>query len=183
MAVAALGERFALDLQGLQRLKHTAREDSPAALREASKQFEALFLQSMLKSMREASPKSGLFDSSQTRLYTELLDQQWAQHLAGHGLGLAEQLAGQLRGAAPATDPAQSARRRTCWPGFRAPRHGPCTAAWRCRPLRRAQPNGRRRRRPRWAAWWSARPMSRTSSTACRRRHAGPAAPAACPPN
>lgn len=109
MAAAALGERFALDLQGLQRLKHTAREDSPAALREASKQFEALFLQAMLKSMREASPKSALLDSSQTRLYTELLDQQWAQHLAGQGLGLAEQLAGQLRGVVPATAPAQGA--------------------------------------------------------------------------
>ncbi|GAB3390917.1 flagellar assembly peptidoglycan hydrolase FlgJ [Azotobacter armeniacus] len=110
MGVAALGERFALDLQGLQRLKHTAREDSPAALREVSKQFEALFLQAMLKSMREASPQSGLFDSAQTRLYTELLDQQWAQHLAGHGLGLAEQLAGQLRGTGQATGAKDNAR-------------------------------------------------------------------------
>lgn len=101
MSVEKLGERFALDLQGLQRLKHTAREESPAALREVSKQFEALFLQAMLKSMREASPQSDLFDSAQTRLYTDLLDQQWAQHLAGHGLGLAEHLAGQMRGIVP----------------------------------------------------------------------------------
>ncbi|MFB8828995.1 flagellar assembly peptidoglycan hydrolase FlgJ [Azotobacter sp. CWF10] len=118
MAAAALGERFALDLQGLQRLKHTAREDSPAALREASKQFEALFLQAMLKSMREASPQSGLFDSSQTRLYTELLDQQWAQHLAGRGLGLAEQLVGQLRGVTQATAVVESTREENLLAGI-----------------------------------------------------------------
>ncbi|MFC0709053.1 flagellar assembly peptidoglycan hydrolase FlgJ [Azorhizophilus paspali] len=118
MATAALGERFALDLQGLQHLKHTAREDSPAALREASKQFEALFLQAMLKSMRKASPQSGLFDSEQTRLYTELLDQQWAQHLAGRGLGLAEQLADQLRGAVQASGAVESAKEENLLAGI-----------------------------------------------------------------
>lgn len=96
MSVGDLGGRFALDLQGLHRLKQTAHTDSPAALKGASQQFEALLLQMMLKSMREASPESGLFDSQQTRLYTELLDQQWAQHLSGRGLGLAEQLVKQL---------------------------------------------------------------------------------------
>ena len=107
MSVSGLGERFALDVQGLQRLKQTAREDSPAALVETSKQFEALFLQMMLKSMRAATPRSDLLDSSENQLYTELLDQQLAQHLAGHGLGLAEQLVGQLQAAqatAGATD-------------------------------------------------------------------------------
>jgi len=96
MSVGDLGDRFALDLQGLQRLKQTAREDASAGLKEASQQFEALFLQMMLKSMREASPQSGLLDSDQTRMYTEMMDQQWAQHLSGRGLGLAEQLANQL---------------------------------------------------------------------------------------
>lgn len=104
MSVSGLGERFALDLQGLQQLKHTVRSDSASGLSEVSKQFEALFLQTMFKSMREAIPQSGLFDSAQTQLYTELLDQQWAQHLAGKGLGLAEQLAEQMRRMLPATE-------------------------------------------------------------------------------
>ncbi|MCM2317701.1 MAG: flagellar assembly peptidoglycan hydrolase FlgJ [Pseudomonas sp.] len=97
MSVGDLGSQFALDLQGIQRLKQTARQDPDNGLREASKQFEALFLQMMLKSMREASPQSGLLDSEQSRFYTELLDQQRAQQLAGNGLGLAEQLVQQLR--------------------------------------------------------------------------------------
>ncbi|MBV2132254.1 flagellar assembly peptidoglycan hydrolase FlgJ [Pseudomonas sp. MAP12] len=109
MSVADLGSQFALDLQGVQRLKQTARQDPAAGLRGASKQFEALFLQMMLKSMREASPQSGLLDSQQSRFYTEMLDQQWSQQLAGHGLGLAEQLTQQLQsqaGVAAAAVPA-----------------------------------------------------------------------------
>jgi flagellar protein FlgJ len=101
MSVNDLGSRFALDLQGLQRLKQTARQDPAAGLGEASRQFEAVLLQMMLKSMREAGPQSGLLDSQQGRLYTEMLDQQWAQSLAGRGLGLAEQIEGQLRGQVP----------------------------------------------------------------------------------
>lgn len=97
MSVGDLGSQFALDMQGVQRLKQTARQDPDKGLREASKQFEALFLQMMLKSMREASPQSGLLDSEQSRFYTEMLDQQRAQQLAGNGLGLAEQLVQQLR--------------------------------------------------------------------------------------
>ncbi len=99
MSVNDLSSQFALDLQGLQRLKQTARQDPQQGLKEASRQFEAIFLQMMLKSMREASPQSGLLDSQQSRFYTEMLDQQWAQHLAGQGFGLAEQLGAQLGGA------------------------------------------------------------------------------------
>jgi len=108
MSVGDLGSQFALDMQGVQRLKQTARQDPENGLREASKQFEALFLQMMLKSMREASPQSGLLDSEQSRFYTELLDQQRAQQLAGNGLGLAEQLVQQLR-SQPGVAAAQSA--------------------------------------------------------------------------
>ncbi len=92
-----LGGQFALDLQGLDRLKHSARQDPSGSVKEVGRQFEALFLQMMLKSMRQASPQSGLFSSQQTQFYNGMLDQQWAQQLAGHGLGLAEQLTQQLR--------------------------------------------------------------------------------------
>ncbi|MCQ4347298.1 flagellar assembly peptidoglycan hydrolase FlgJ [Pseudomonas stutzeri] len=112
MSVADLGSQFALDLQGLQRLKQSARHDPQQGLGEASRQFEALLLQMMLKSMREAGPQSGLLDSQQSRFYTELLDQQWAQQLAGNGLGLAErlalQLASQTGAAAPPTGAASA---------------------------------------------------------------------------
>ncbi len=98
--------QFALDLQGLQRLKQTASSRPEEGVREAAKQFEAVFLKMMLKSMREATPQSGLLDSQQTRFYTEMLDQQWSQHLSGQGVGLAEQLVQQLedRGLVPKGD-------------------------------------------------------------------------------
>jgi len=98
---------FALDVQGLQRLRSQAGREGEAGLKEAARQFEALFLQSMLKSMREAIPKSEMSSDSQTQLYTELLDQQWAQALAGRGMGLAEHLTRGLAGHAVAS-PLQS---------------------------------------------------------------------------
>lgn len=107
---------FALDVQGLQRLRSQAGRDGEAGLKEAARQFEALFLQTMLKSMREAIPKSELSSDSQTQLYTELLDQQWAQALAGRGMGLAEHLTRSLSGhtlASPAESPFAGLARQT----------------------------------------------------------------------
>ncbi|MBM6442987.1 flagellar assembly peptidoglycan hydrolase FlgJ [Pseudomonas sp. MIL9] len=89
---------FALDVQGLEQLKRRSHQDASGGLKEASKQFEALFLQMMLKSMRGAIPKSEMSSDSQTEMYTEMLDQQWAQSLSGKGIGLAEQLTRQLSG-------------------------------------------------------------------------------------
>ncbi|MDE1168394.1 MAG: flagellar assembly peptidoglycan hydrolase FlgJ [Pseudomonas sp.] len=96
MSLASSTDGFALDVQGLDALKRSAHKDSAAGIKEASKQFEALFLQMMLKSMRAAIPKSSMDQDSQTSLYTEMLDQQWAQSLAGRGMGLADQLSGAL---------------------------------------------------------------------------------------
>jgi len=96
MADGAAG--FAFEVQGLQRLRSEAGREGEAGLKEATRQFEALFLQTMLKSMRAAIPKSALSNNSQTELYTEMLDQQWAQSLAGRGMGLADQLTRSLAG-------------------------------------------------------------------------------------
>lgn len=106
MSMNSTGGQFALDMQGLQRLKQTASNRPEEGVREAAKQFEAVFLKMMLKSMRDATPQSGLLDSQQTRFYTEMLDQQWSQHLSGQGIGLAEQLVQQLedRGLVPKAD-------------------------------------------------------------------------------
>ncbi|SEL74440.1 flagellar assembly peptidoglycan hydrolase FlgJ [Halomonas daqiaonensis] len=90
--------QFALDMQGLQRLKHTARQDPSGGAGEAAKQFEALFIQMMMKSMREAMPTSGLLDSKQTDFYQSLLDKQWSQTLANRGIGLADTLVAELEG-------------------------------------------------------------------------------------
>lgn len=77
------------DTGGLAALKRQTKANDPAALKAAAQQFEALFLQMVLKSMRDASPREGLFDSEQTRLYESLLDQQMAQVLAAKEIGRA----------------------------------------------------------------------------------------------
>ncbi|MGU9859569.1 flagellar assembly peptidoglycan hydrolase FlgJ [Pseudomonas sp. LF245] len=102
-------DHFALDVQGLDHLRNRAHLDPQAGLKEASKQFEAVFIQMMLKSMRAAVPKSELSSNSQTEMYTEMLDQQWAQSLSGKGIGLAEQLTRQLSGYASQQNPELSA--------------------------------------------------------------------------
>lgn len=96
MSVEDFGSQFALDLQGLQRLKHSARQDASSGVQGAAQQFEALFIQMMMKSMRDAVPTTGMLDSKQTEFYQSLLDQQWSQTLASRGMGLAESLVSQL---------------------------------------------------------------------------------------
>ncbi|MFW6345713.1 MAG: cobalt-factor II C(20)-methyltransferase [Halomonas sp.] len=99
------GGQFALDMQGLQRLKHSARQDPSQGVRGAAEQFEALFIQMMLKSMRDAVPTTGLIDSQQTEFYQSMLDQQWSQTLATRGIGLADSLVAQLERSGMAPSP------------------------------------------------------------------------------
>ncbi|HWT70883.1 MAG TPA: flagellar assembly peptidoglycan hydrolase FlgJ, partial [Oxalicibacterium sp.] len=87
---------LAIDSKNLESLKTAARQNSPEAVKAAAKQFEALFLNMMMKSMRDAAPQDGMFDNSQTRLYTSMLDQQMSQNLASRGVGLADMLVRQL---------------------------------------------------------------------------------------
>lgn len=87
----------ALDFRGLADIQRQAKTNDPKALKAAAQQFEALFLQMMLKSMREATPKEGMFDSEQTRMYESLLDQQLAQVMSSKkGIGLAAVLERQM---------------------------------------------------------------------------------------
>lgn len=84
------------DVRSLATLRHTASTDPKAAVREAAKQFEGLFMQQLMKSMRDASVNSGLFENSGTKLGTEMLDQQFATQLTGMPGGLSELIARQL---------------------------------------------------------------------------------------
>ncbi len=88
----------ALDPNTLGGLRRLSKENSPAAAKEAARQFEALFVQQMLKSMRDATPKGGLFDNDETRMYQSLLDQQLAMQLSTRagGIGLAKVIERQM---------------------------------------------------------------------------------------
>jgi flagellar protein FlgJ len=100
------------DVQSLAALRAAARSDA-GALREAATQFEALFLQMVLKSMRDATPDGGLFGAPAPDLYRDMYDGQIALALARRGaLGIADLIVDRLEAtgvAPPAAKPAQDA--------------------------------------------------------------------------
>ena len=75
------------DFAKLGELKAKAASDpsSDEAIKQVSKQFEAVFLQMMLKSMRDATPKGGLLDSSATETFEQMHDQQLVQQMSEQG--------------------------------------------------------------------------------------------------
>lgn len=87
---------LASSAQSLDQLRAQARQSPEQTLRAAAQQFEAVFLNMMLKSMRDATPQDGPFDSEQTRMFTSMLDQQLAQNMASRGIGLADIMVRQL---------------------------------------------------------------------------------------
>ncbi len=90
----------AWDTQSLNELKSKAGKDPAGNIRSVARQVEGMFVQMMLKSMREALPKDGIFSSDSTRLYTSMYDQQIAQQMtAGKGLGLADVIVKQMAAA------------------------------------------------------------------------------------
>ena len=111
MAATAPGvaNPVATDFSGYEALRAKARANDPAALHAAVRQFESLFTQMLLKSMREASLSDGtdpMTGGEQGGFYRDLFDQQMALSLAsGKGLGLADALERQL---GPAGAPAKT---------------------------------------------------------------------------
>lgn len=103
---------LAIDVQSLAALRSQAKTSPDAALGKAASQFEAMFMQMLLKSMRDSLPQDGMLDSEATRTYVGMLDQQLAASLSSKGgVGLADVLVKQLRasGGVPglsAVDPA-----------------------------------------------------------------------------
>jgi len=87
---------LAADAQSLGALKLEAGKSSPAAIKETAKQFESLFMRELVKSMREATMKSGMLDSPGGDLGGDLLDQQLAVQMSGQPGGLSDIIALQL---------------------------------------------------------------------------------------
>ncbi|MEQ8861290.1 MAG: flagellar assembly peptidoglycan hydrolase FlgJ [Pseudomonadales bacterium] len=112
------------DIRSLQRIK----TDDASGIRAVAQQFESLFIGMMLKSMREANAvlaESSMLSSPELSLHEEMLDQQWAIHMAeSGGIGLATIIESQLGGARPAAESAQAQalpeRRGREHPGYTA---------------------------------------------------------------
>jgi peptidoglycan hydrolase FlgJ len=94
---AAPPTRLAGDAQSLAALRSRAAADPQAAVREVAKQFEALFMQELMKSMRAATMSSGMLDNEGSKLGTEMLDQQFALQMTGLPGGLAQAIERQLQ--------------------------------------------------------------------------------------
>ena len=99
MTASPINPAFYADPHALSSLKSGAKARDPDALKAVAKQFESLFTQMLLKSMREANKSFGdsTFGSEQTEFYQGMFDDQLAMHLSqGKGLGLADMLVKQL---------------------------------------------------------------------------------------
>lgn len=83
----------ALDFEGLGKLRAQARQDDKAAVRETAQQFEALFIQMMMKSMREAVPKDEDSGSQAEQTFESMFDREVALGMAKrNSMGLADML-------------------------------------------------------------------------------------------
>jgi peptidoglycan hydrolase FlgJ len=90
-----------LDQNSLNSVKAMGRKNDPAALKEIAKKFEAMFVQQMLKSMRDANEVFGegdMFSSNEVKFHQEMLDQQMVLNLtSGEGMGIAKTMYRQMQ--------------------------------------------------------------------------------------
>ena len=94
---ASTSNALAVDIRSLNTLKYDAGTANNAqTTREVAKQFESLFMRELIKSMRDATMKSGLMEGEQANLGQDMLDQQLSVNMSGQPGGLSEAIARQL---------------------------------------------------------------------------------------
>ncbi len=87
------------DINGLSQLKHQLKNNSEDSIKEVAKQFESVFVNMMLKSMRQVQLAEGILDNRQSEFFREMYDQQLSVHLSGEqGIGLSAVIERQLKG-------------------------------------------------------------------------------------
>lgn len=90
------------DFQGFTDMRRQAREETPEAVKKVAKHFESLFIQMMLKSMRDTLPKDGIFSSNTQRMYEDMFDKQLSLQMSTNkGIGLANVIERQLSRSQP----------------------------------------------------------------------------------
>jgi flagellar protein FlgJ len=83
-------------VQGFDAMRAQANASPQEGLKAAAKQFDAVFTQMMLKSMRDATPSDSPFDSNESKSFTSMLDQQLSQQMSSKGIGVADMMLKQL---------------------------------------------------------------------------------------
>ena len=87
-----------MDFTSLAKMRLDAARNPEKTVDKVAEQFESIFINMMLKSMRNATQRSGLMDSQAGRMYESMFDQEVSLHLAKNGsLGLAETIKSQLQ--------------------------------------------------------------------------------------
>ena len=97
-----------LDFAGLGDLKARAKRDDAGAAQEVGQQFEAMFIQMIFKSMREANAplKSDLMGSSSQDTFEQMYHEELAQVMAQKGtFGMGKWLSEQVQGTSPSALP------------------------------------------------------------------------------
>ncbi|MBW8190836.1 flagellar assembly peptidoglycan hydrolase FlgJ [Neiella marina] len=113
-AAQTLGQASSFnDLASLDKLRSAAQKDKDGALREVAQQFESIFMQMVMKGMRQANAafESDLMNSNYTDFYRDMADQQMSLNMAQQGaLGLADIMVQQLNPEAGSFTPASVLR-------------------------------------------------------------------------
>jgi flagellar protein FlgJ len=93
----SMNPALAADSRSLDTLKaQVGQGQTPETIRETAKQFESVFMRELIKSMRQATMKSGMLDNAGSDLGTDLFDQQMAVQMSGKPGGLSDMIAAQL---------------------------------------------------------------------------------------
>ncbi|CAM3539002.1 flagellar assembly peptidoglycan hydrolase FlgJ [Bordetella sputigena] len=101
---AGAGQPSIFDFGSLSSLHRDVTGQQPASAEkqaEVARQFEAVYIQMLLKQMRQATMKSGLLDSNESQMMQSMADQQLALQLANPGIGLAQSLLKQMQANQP----------------------------------------------------------------------------------
>jgi flagellar protein FlgJ len=126
-SLAASSAQVYTDLNSVQNLKALAKRDKNAALQQVAQQFEAVMMQMMMKSMRQANSVFGEGDplnSNESQMYRDMFDSQLTVSLAqGRGMGIAAALLRQLQQTGAAA-PADAIAQAGAAPVADAPAHG-----------------------------------------------------------
>ena len=92
--IAPVPARMLLDTSNWARQREQLATGEDKALKKACAEFESLFINQLLKTMRRSIPESELFEGGlQKDIYTSLFDEQVARKIAhGKGIGIGEEL-------------------------------------------------------------------------------------------
>ncbi|GAB5413242.1 MAG: flagellar assembly peptidoglycan hydrolase FlgJ [Congregibacter sp.] len=110
------------DFGALADLRLDARQDGAGSIKEVASQFESIFVQMMVSSMRDATLKGGLFESNQLEAYEQMYDRQLSQELAkAGGVGLADVIVRQFEQLTATSSGPLSPEQMNALPNYRLP--------------------------------------------------------------